>query len=54
MARPAGRRRAVREASVYDLREEFLARCWDRGISKRRSVLLVSLTSLDCNRLSFV
>jgi hypothetical protein len=35
MARPAGRPRAVREASVYDLREEFLARCRAKNLSDR-------------------
>jgi site-specific recombinase XerD len=35
MARPAGRPLGVREASVYDLREEFLARCKAKNLSDR-------------------
>jgi integrase/recombinase XerD len=35
MARPAGRPLAAREATVHDLREEFLARCRAKNLSAR-------------------
>lgn len=35
MARPAGRPLAAREPSVYDVREEFLARCRAKNLSGR-------------------
>lgn len=35
MARPAGRPIAIREPSIYDLREEFLARCRAKNLSDR-------------------
>jgi hypothetical protein len=35
MARPAGRPLAVREVSIYDLREEFLSRCRAKNLSDR-------------------